>query len=704
MSTVIANGEAAAFAPQRLLQASAPLKVVVGAHQHVVLRQDRIVERQASIVYNGRMEVKLEQQRRLEETISSARKIRAHLQHVLKAHGHEVHFRPGSTGVAMVGLLHDRPQRGRSGIKDLEAFARSYESEFEKHCRSVTQGRPTGEKALQSFLISNAFEHNGRLHAINTASTSTNEPVELTFVTDEISLPIETSKIVCDVLALRRDHGRCTPVLLELKDTRALGRLIKQVDTYAALIDEHAELFAQLFGALLGEDLRFDAPTEKWIVWPQAGERVDPREDELAAKQIRLVGYTGQPGKYAFRVGEPASERVWAGTREQTEPSTRAADERAQSERHHRAPRPDDRDRIVGCLLGGAVGDALGAAVEFSSLSAIRNAFGADGIAAYAPVYDRLGAITDDTQMTLFTAEGLLRAQMRGATRGICHPPSVVQHAYLRWLATQGVTPSAEVAQNSAADPHGWPDGWLIKQKALWNPRAPGRTCLSALSAIVALGDPAENDSKGCGTIMRVAPVGLLCSSDASGSFGAFETGVEVSRITHGHPSGYLAGGYFAQLIALLLEGHELRRAIAEACLPLRERGEDAAEVLAAIDAAVRLAEAKGEPTPERVETLGGGWVAEQALAIALYCALVARDFDHGVRLAVNHSGDSDSTGSLVGSLLGLVGGARAIPSHWLQELELREVLEMVAADLALARAGEFDFDLASNRDKYPGW
>jgi len=66
---------------------------------------------------------------------------------------------------------------------------------------------------------------------------------------------------------------------------------------------------------------------------------------------------------------------------------------------------------IRGCLLGGAVGDALGAPIEFDDLAKIRSRFGPAGLRDYAPAYGRVDAFTDDTQMTLFTAEGLIRAQ-----------------------------------------------------------------------------------------------------------------------------------------------------------------------------------------------------------------------------------------------------------------------------------------------------
>ena len=106
------------------------------------------------------------------------------------------------------------------------------------------------------------------------------------------------------------------------------------------------------------------------------------------------------------------------------------------------ATAPDLRSRLRGCLLAGAAGDALGAAVEFWTLDEIRARLGPDGVTGYLPAYGRDGGvITDDTQMTLFTAEGIIRATVRYAHRGIAHGPSVLQRAYVRWLATQGEAP-----------------------------------------------------------------------------------------------------------------------------------------------------------------------------------------------------------------------------------------------------------------------
>jgi hypothetical protein len=99
--------------------------------------------------------------------------------------------------------------------------------------------------------------------------------------------------------------------------------------------------------------------------------------------------------------------------------------------------------RVHASLLAGAMGDALGAEIEFLSLAAIRQRY-PNGLADLARHQGGKGAITDDTQMTLFTAEGLIRAAVRMDLKGICHPPLVVHHALLRWYRTQGELPRVE--------------------------------------------------------------------------------------------------------------------------------------------------------------------------------------------------------------------------------------------------------------------
>jgi len=343
-------------------------------------------------------------------------------------------------------------------------------------------------------------------------------------------------------------------------------------------------------------------------------------------------------------------------------------------------------DRFAGCLLGGAVGDALGAPIEFMSRTEILQRFGPGGLTDHAPAYGGIGRITDDTQMMLFTADGLIRAEVRGAHRGITHPVSVTAHAYLRWLQTQGEQP-----QNASVFGVDEP-GWLFQIQALHACRAPGFTCLSALKQMPNLGAAAENDSKGCGGIMRMAPVGLwmLGLNTPSADADCFRLACKLAGLTHGHPTGQLPAGVLAVLIRLLAQGQKLADALIIASAALAEQAtlSDAQETQAAIQRAIALAKTAKQNRctdaehADHIAQLGEAWVAEEALAISLYCAWVARDFEHGIRLSINHSGDSDSTGSITGNLLGCCLGIDAIPKRWLQPLELRSEIESMAKDL----------------------
>lgn len=334
------------------------------------------------------------------------------------------------------------------------------------------------------------------------------------------------------------------------------------------------------------------------------------------------------------------------------------------------------RERFQGCLLGGAVGDALGAPVEFMRRKQILEKFGPEGITEYSPAYGGLGKITDDTQMTLFTADGLIRGWLRGRMRGLTSYEGTVAHAYQRWLLTQGAEPCCD-ASHFMEEP-----GWLFRQKELHSLRAPGNTCLSGLSDKVSPTDPATNHSKGCGGVMRMAPVGLFGwnMKQAFSLDRLFDLGTTLAALSHGHPTGSLTAGVFGILILALVDGAELEEGLEAAKRILRTRA-DHEETLRAIEDAQALAR-EGVPHAQAIERLGEGWVADEALSVSIYCALVARDFREGIILAVNHDGDTDSTGAIAGNLLGAKLGIKAIPESWLEPLELRSVITEIADDL----------------------
>lgn len=337
--------------------------------------------------------------------------------------------------------------------------------------------------------------------------------------------------------------------------------------------------------------------------------------------------------------------------------------------------------RLHASLLGGAYGDSLGAEIEFLSLDAIRRKF-PDGISDLPPHQGLRGAITDDTQMTLFTAEGIIRAHVRGALKGICHPPSVVHHALLRWYRTQGGKPRIETDNVG-----------LVADQRLWARRAPGLTCLSSLGEGRDLGACAKNDSKGCGTIMRVAPVALMVPRDQ-----VRPMAIDTSALTHGHPTGQLAAAAWAEMLADAAAGVKLEES-ASTLAAEYERLENGEETARAIRKAL---DAPRDGSPETVESLGGGWTAEEALSIALYACLAGKTFDDALQIAVFHSGDSDSTGAIAGNMMGLIDPLAAMKHRWAPVIEGADLISRLVRDYLRLEHEHDGADLLA--EAYPGW
>lgn len=355
------------------------------------------------------------------------------------------------------------------------------------------------------------------------------------------------------------------------------------------------------------------------------------------------------------------------------------------------------------CLLGGAIGDALGAPVEFLTVDQIICNFGKSGVSDFVEYKEGLGRFTDDTQMSLFTAEGFLRARHRAMLRGIAGALHQITFcSYQRWLLTQSSVFLEVQGQLKRTDRIY--SGWLLSREDLYSCRSPESTCLQALkNGVMGSMQNPINTSKGCGTIMRMAPVGLMFSDRPQV---AFAEGCHLSALTHGHPSGYLSGGFFAALIAYLSRGYSLKDAISQSMLFLR-RYSGHGEVECAIRNMFAVLKEVGarDLMPEHLHQLGEAWVAEEALAISLLCAIrYESDFERGVLAAVNHSGDSDSTGAIVGNILGLLNGLDNIPDKWQRNLQGAGIVVEVAEDLAIGVKGSIDEPDGEWWDKYPGY
>lgn len=371
-------------------------------------------------------------------------------------------------------------------------------------------------------------------------------------------------------------------------------------------------------------------------------------------------------------------------------------------------------DFVRGSLIGGAAGDALGYIVEFDHYREIIEKYGMPGITQYK-LANGVAEISDDTQMTLFTANGMLMGLTRWYMRGIGGAPEFyVEYAYQDWYDTQMKSHKSVMAEDDpfCSERH----TWLSALPQLYKRRAPGNTCLTAISEMIN-GETPQNNSKGCGGVMRVAPYGLFCACHEV-RYNVEEidvAGGEIARLTHKHPLGWIPaivlthilyrivkdGGFggpektaaverFTAIVNEALEQlpnymvmHPVSEMTWKKEQPIGEVFHDDVErQRELVERALFLADNDLKDI-ENICRLGEGWVGEETLAIAVYA--VARhidNFEDVLIAAVNHDGDSDSTGAVAGNIIGAIVGYDAIPDKFKKDLELRDVILAIADDL----------------------
>ena len=288
------------------------------------------------------------------------------------------------------------------------------------------------------------------------------------------------------------------------------------------------------------------------------------------------------------------------------------------------------QDRRLGAFLGLAVGDALGAQVEGlpkGTFPEVREMKGG-GPHRLPP-----GFWTDDTSQALCLAESLLQ-------RGF--DPKDQMDRYLRWYR-EGYRSATGVCFGL------------------------GHATRRALERYAATGDPYAGDEAGAGNgpLMRLAPLVLAYENHPD----LLSLARRAARTTHGAREALEA----TEVLAWLLR-EALRGAPKEALLALEPfRGADLHPALR------RVVEGGVWEAPEE----GPGY-APGTLAAALWAFARGRDFEEGMRLAVNLGGDADTVGAVYGQLAGAHYGLGAIPGRWLRALHLREEMEALA--LALYR------------------
>jgi ADP-ribosylglycohydrolase len=349
------------------------------------------------------------------------------------------------------------------------------------------------------------------------------------------------------------------------------------------------------------------------------------------------------------------------------------------------------KDRIRGSLIGGAIGDALGYPVEFIySFEGIQARYGEKGITRLDTHQHWLeeeqtgkAVFSDDTQMTLYTVNGLLNARRQNVSfkYGICR-------AYIEWYLTQ-------IGKKSGK----YHDCWISDVPALNARRAPGNTCMTALDAIYRGKEP-QNNSKGCGGVMRIAPIPLYGAEKGMSIEEVDLLAGEAAELTHLHPLGFIPAALMAHIIYRLALDDQPSR---EGLIQYIREGMDWMKKLYPqypvdlrtfedlIERAIMLSYVE-DPDVHNIELMGGGWVGDEALAIAFYCALKHFDnFEEAMIAAVNHAGDSDSTGAVIGNILGAAIGYEAIPQFFKDDLEMHDLILHMADDLFSGEVTKMD-------------
>ncbi len=301
------------------------------------------------------------------------------------------------------------------------------------------------------------------------------------------------------------------------------------------------------------------------------------------------------------------------------------------------------KEKYLGCIFGLAIGDALGYPVEFK----LSNEEVERILRENHPFSQKKALFSDDTQMTLAIAKALIKS---AKSNHFCDLENIMKNItdeFVKWY------------------------------KSNENNRAPGRTCLEGCSKLASgihwknSGNP---NSKGCGSAMRTAPIGLIYANDLEM---LKKVATASSIATHAHPTAIAGSIATAYLVALALKGTHPEEMI-QSLIKFTEG--ISSEFTLKIHQLKKLLPKEPE---EAFKYIGPGWVAEEAVAGALYSFMKnPNDFQNTVSTAVKHPGDRDSVACIAGAISGAYNGINAVPEEWRSRIEKKETLESIARQL----------------------
>jgi ADP-ribosylglycohydrolase len=300
-----------------------------------------------------------------------------------------------------------------------------------------------------------------------------------------------------------------------------------------------------------------------------------------------------------------------------------------------------DKDKAKGMIFGLAIGDALGYAVEFISLDQIKQQYGPSGISDLPEP----ALFSDDTQMGIAIIQALISAGQKDLESIM----SAIKTEFIQWYHS--------------------PE----------NNRAPGNTCLQGVSNMengIHWTESGVKGSKGCGSAMRSAPIGYLYQNDPERlKLVASASG----KCTHGHPTADAGAIGAAFIVKLVLDGIDPLEMIPKLLEFTKGISEEFDEAILNVERCIDW-----DDEERALDFLGEGWVAEESVALALYCFLRYPDsYKKVIIRAANTNGDSDSIACIAGAISGAFLGIEAIPKDWVKRIEKTEYLDDLAIRLS---------------------
>ena len=329
-------------------------------------------------------------------------------------------------------------------------------------------------------------------------------------------------------------------------------------------------------------------------------------------------------------------------------------------------------ENIFNCILGGALGDALGVPLRDLTYDLIVNEYGKYGLREIQIDCDGKARVSANTQLNIFTIDALIRAYTRYyiyEDEKYCK--KITYTNYLRWQYYQDRKVPIDIERNLLED------NYLYFIQELKYERLYEKRMSNILSETIQ-SNKHNNNNDGFGCLSNIVPYGMFYYDDYNK---AFETAIKVAKLTHGHPNAYLACGTYAVIVASLIRGNKLEQSIQIAIDILKEK-KDSEEILSYIALAFKMAKEQIH-YPEKFDDFGMCKKAHEVLAAAIYVCLIGQNnISNALLFSVNNSCYSNNIATVVGQILGLYRGLDEICIKWSQKIEMYNLIKDISKDL----------------------